>query len=135
MTDNRSIFSFEPSKIEIDPEADFIMQVPAGVTKKDELLEAFRRGLSLPDYFGYNWDSLDECLRDLAWIKRRRVIIIHQDLPQLDAKQLEAYLEVLADSARDWKPGEDHELIVAFPEELQEAITTILAHYRGLLAG
>jgi RNAse (barnase) inhibitor barstar len=29
-----------------------------------ELFDALTAALALPDYFGRNWDALDECLRD-----------------------------------------------------------------------
>lgn len=27
-----------------------------------------KEGLAFPDYFGNNWDSADECIRDLCWL-------------------------------------------------------------------
>lgn len=32
-----------------------------------EYLASFQRAFQLPDYFGHNWDALDECLRDFDW--------------------------------------------------------------------
>ena len=39
-----------------------ILGAPAG---KDELLDAIALALGFPDYFGRNWDALDEALRDV----------------------------------------------------------------------
>ena len=35
-----------------------------GVHSKHTLLEVIARELRIPDYFGHNWDALEECLRD-----------------------------------------------------------------------
>lgn len=40
----------------------------ADCTDKDELLRRIAAALAFPDYFGHNWDALDECLADLAWL-------------------------------------------------------------------
>lgn len=34
---------------------------------KDALLEAIGQVLQFPDYYGMNWDALEECLFDLSW--------------------------------------------------------------------
>lgn len=33
---------------------------------KDQLLATMKDALSFPDYFGMNWDALDEVLQDLS---------------------------------------------------------------------
>ncbi len=38
--------------------------VPNGLGSKHQLMQALVEVLSLPEYFGNNWDALDECLRD-----------------------------------------------------------------------
>lgn len=32
------------------------------------LLDAVSQAMRFPGYFGKNWDALDECLRDMAWL-------------------------------------------------------------------
>jgi RNAse (barnase) inhibitor barstar len=105
---------------------DFIANVPPGLSGRRELFQVLRGSLGLPDYFGENWDALSECLRDLSWIKARRVVIVHQDLPGFDARTLAAYLDLLLACVRDWKPGEDHELFVVFPETARDAVLDII---------
>ena len=39
-----------------------------GCRDKDELLHRLAVTLQLPATFGYNWDALADCLRDLGWL-------------------------------------------------------------------
>jgi len=107
--------------------ADFIAEVPSGLQEKKQLLRVLVQILCLPDYFGNNWDALDECLRDLHWIKNRRVVIAHHDLPQLGDHDTRVYLQILSDALKSWATeGGDHELIVSFPYSDRGAITKLL---------
>lgn len=40
----------------------------AGCVDKPELMRRVAKAFAFPDYFGHNWDALDDCLRDLAWL-------------------------------------------------------------------
>ena len=35
---------------------------------KEQLMLKMKEAFSIPDYFGMNWDALDEVLRDLSWL-------------------------------------------------------------------
>jgi RNAse (barnase) inhibitor barstar len=120
-----SLFSFDLDALALDGAADFSACLPAGIAGKPALLEAYRQALRLPDYFGENWDSFSDCLNDLSWIPQRRVAIIHADLPALTAQDRLIYIEILAQCAGAWKPGEAHELVVGFPPAWRSAIMEV----------
>ncbi len=105
-----------------------IANVRAGIASVDELYDALTEALHLPNYFGRNWDALDEVLGDLSWLVPRRILLVHEDLPELPMEQLRVYLDVLRTAVHEWtrRPGA-HELVVAFPEEEQLAIRRLLA--------
>ena len=55
---------------------------------KEELLAAMSDALVLPDYFGQNWDALEECLHDLEYdgdmlvLLIRRAALLWQRMPR-----------------------------------------------------
>ena len=92
-------------------------ELPAGIKCKGELLYALSVALHFPDYFGTNWDALDECITDLSWLPPGDVMLIHQDLPLAsDRSSLSIYLSILRDAVENWKTKGSN-LIFASPEE------------------
>lgn len=88
-------FTYDLSKISIRPSDDFVAVVPLGLDTKEKLFDALGKELNFPSYFGRNWDALLDCLRDFSWIEKRRIIIIHRDIPPLSEKPLLLYLDTL----------------------------------------
>ena len=48
----------------------------AAVHSKQDLMEALSGALELPDYFGGNWDALEEVLRDLGWLEAKGHVVL-----------------------------------------------------------
>jgi RNAse (barnase) inhibitor barstar len=105
-----------------DTEKDFVASIPAGLSSQDQLFTALSQALEFPDYFGKNWNALLDCLTDLSWIKHRRVVIKHSDLPPLEPKTLSTYLDILSECVEDWKLSREHELYIVFPEHARDAV-------------
>ena len=36
---------------------------------KEQLLIVLKEALHFPDYFGFNWDALQDCITDLSWLQ------------------------------------------------------------------
>ncbi|MBI3563198.1 MAG: barstar family protein [Gammaproteobacteria bacterium] len=49
------------------------------VTSDKELFSVISTAMKFPDYFGNNWDALDECLADLDWLPAHGYILILRD--------------------------------------------------------
>ncbi len=76
------------------------VRIPRGVRGKRALLAEYVRQLRLPGYFGWNWDALDECLRDLHWLPDvRRIALVHEGLPlRRGSHGRHTYVQLLRDA-------------------------------------
>ena len=91
-----------PRPGELHDEGLFVAEIDThDVHKEPEMLAALAREFRFPDYFGGNWDAVDECLRDLGeWLggKAGYVLIVRrsehlwQDHPHLAAKVQEVWV-------------------------------------------
>ncbi len=97
--------------------------LPANLESKADLFAFLQHVLPLPDYFGHNWDALEECLGDLGWLNHPKITLIHQDIPleKMPSDQ-RTYLQILAQAAR-----ESDRLDIVFPEKYRWQITRLLS--------
>ena len=103
----------------------FVARLRSGIEGKAELLDLLYRRLGFPDYFGFNWDALSDCLRDFHWVTQAQIVIVHEDLPGLPDADLRIYLPILADAVVDWQQSDEHTLEVVFPETARTAINSL----------
>ena len=75
-----------------------------------------------PDYFGFNWDALSECIRDFHWITQQGIVLVHDELPAIDEASLLIYMNILIDAVNDWKEGEEHYLEIVFPKNAENLL-------------
>lgn len=116
---------FSPSAQE--PEA-LIASVLRDISTKAELLERLAEKLRFPAYFGDNWDSLEECLRDLSWIENPLIIIAHESLPHIPLHEQKIYVEILESAFNFWRKRNPSRLQILFPASGKSAILSLLAN-------
>ncbi len=73
-----------------------------GARDKGELLARMSRALRFPDWFGGNWDALEDCLTDLSWLKADGHVLLLEDVSGLPADDFGVFRDVLASSAQFW---------------------------------
>ena len=64
-------------------------------------LQAVAVALEFPDWFGKNWDALEDCLSDLSWREAEGHVLVFEHAAAGD--ELGILTDVLAASADSWK--------------------------------
>jgi len=73
---------------------------------KSGLFDAFAKALKFPQYFGKNWDALNDCLTDLNWLGDKGWVLILTNCKPFAAKfeaEFDQALELLAGVAVNWQ--------------------------------
>jgi hypothetical protein len=79
------------------------------VSTKEQLMDLLAGVFNFPDYFGQNWDALEECLRDLEWIPAKGyVLVLHNSeaLWRAHARLAGALVESWLFCAEEWAQQE-----------------------------
>jgi hypothetical protein len=119
-------FADEPRRLA--SQADVAVAVPAKLRRKRDLFAALAVELQLPDYFGWNWDALEECLRDLSWLPEGKgVVLVHCDLPfRRGAASRRIYLALLRNCLAYWQSHDERRLSAVFPASLEAEVAAAL---------
>ena len=68
---------------------------------KAQLLKNHRASaLGFPDWFGHNWDALEDCLTDLSWREAPAHVLLIEDPKPGD--DLGVLIDILRSSAESW---------------------------------
>ncbi len=73
------------------------------------LFTEFARSMKFPDYFGHNWDALEECLTDLEWLPAKGYILLLTDADLVLAEDEEGFqtlVDILRDAGEAWATGQ-----------------------------
>jgi hypothetical protein len=74
----------------------------AGADSKEALLASIARALAFPQWFGGNWDALEDCLSDLSWREAQGRVLIWRDFGGVPRDDLGVLVDVLASAAEFW---------------------------------
>lgn len=78
----------------------------AGITSKDRFLAAVAQALGFPDWFGRNWDALEDCLTDMSWQPAGGYVLIlahADDFHMADEDSFALALRILQTAAEFWR--------------------------------
>lgn len=68
---------------------------------KSALLAGIARALAFPEYFGGNWDALEECLRDMSW-RSGQISLLIEHADAIPADLLATFVDIAAQMAEQW---------------------------------
>lgn len=72
------------------------------LTGGETLLRDIARALGFPDWYGGNWDALEDCLSDLSWRAAPGHVLVFEGVPALGAEEAGLLADVLASAAEFW---------------------------------
>jgi Barstar (barnase inhibitor) len=77
-----------------------LLPVRVAFSDKAQLLKNLAVAFAFPDWFGHNWDALEDCLTDLSWRDASaHVLLIEHAKPGDD---LGVLVDILRSSAESW---------------------------------
>ena len=101
----------ETAMSQLSPPGDLMVKTLDGraCRTKDGLLKEIAVTLAFPDYFGENWDALEECLCDLSWVSGAGHLLLIEQAGALLAgadKDYRTFLSILRATGAYWASDE-----------------------------
>ena len=75
------------------------------MSDEDVVFHAFMAAFDFPDHFGWNWDALSDCLRDLHWRPADAYIVLIDNADELLAEERDrrgTLFRILRRAATQW---------------------------------
>lgn len=75
------------------------------------LLKEFNEKFFFPDYFGFNFDALDECLNDLEWLEAEMYLVFIRDIDLVLSEDPEAFndfIKIMEITVNEWNQGRQY---------------------------
>ena len=67
-----------------------------------DFMEQCNVKLKFPDYFGFNWEALRDCLEDFSWLDESTIIIIIDSVHLLSKSNLRDYARLFCEVEKKW---------------------------------
>lgn len=110
----------------------------------DGVFTQFYEHLRLPDYFGWNWNALYDCLSDLNWLAATHYLLIVDDSESIlsgSPEERPVFFRTLLRSAEDWAgkpefPGRQKttfRVVLLCDPEARDALGREIAHAQDLM--
>ena len=112
----------------VDSEGKYL-HIKKNISSEEQICDLYEQGLNFP-YFGKNWDALADCLRDLDFIKEKKILIFHEDIPfELSTEDKKIYVRILFYVVKHWHNYPEHKIFVYFPECYKSEINNLISGF------
>ena len=74
----------------------------AGAAAKDALMARVATALKFPQWFGGNWDALEDCLTDLSWSSAGGHVLLIEGAGGMSGDERGIFIDILASAAAWW---------------------------------
>lgn len=75
-----------------------VLEVPASIRNKAQLIEHFAKSVPFPDYYSLNWDSFESCLTEMLEDEAFDLHLKHIGWSEAQYKSLHPYRQILLDA-------------------------------------
>lgn len=72
------------------------------ISEKTELMQTIAKALGFPDWFGGNWDALEDCLTDFSWREAAGHVLVFEGSRGLAQDDAGILIDVLTAAAEFW---------------------------------
>ena len=92
-----------PVKQALEDMGYFVAQIDkAPIRNKDELLYALDKACNFPDYFGFNWDALEDSLTDFYWQPAKGYALMLGSFGHLQSNDSKTFMEIVQNVCITW---------------------------------
>jgi RNAse (barnase) inhibitor barstar len=105
---SREEFAEYAYRLNYEKSSELAVRVVRGhkMRRLSDLYDEFAAALQFPNYFGENWDALEECLIDLEWLPATGYVLLILNtievLSEEPEKQFETLVNVLSRTCEEW---------------------------------
>jgi len=121
--------------------SEFAIRVVRGnkMRRLADLYDEFAAALQFPDYFGENWDALDECLTDLEWLPAAGYVLFVSNavevLKEESENQFVTFVSVLSRTCEEWARAKPPKPFHVLFQCTESDIETLRGRAQSTLAG
>jgi RNAse (barnase) inhibitor barstar len=79
------------------------------IRTKAQFLDYCAKILDFPYYFGRNWDALEDCLKDMEWIKAKGFVILYEQFGEFaenSPDEFDQALDIFKEVSEYWRENE-----------------------------